>query len=326
MPEFSREAPVVKVLIDGNHEPLLQPLRIEWSVGGKRLDFAELELDHGKHKRHRKEFREWVGGKFHDANEVKIIVTVDDEEHTAHVGRLAVMKPEVDETTERLTFISRLEKWHFGKPLVGIRAYSPRGAGRTNPHDFSSKKFDDVVEVHEGFRDVVDNLKITLHDKVVFNLNLNGTVYGTMFKHHGLAPIPVFAPANIIPPPDPSHVIYGDDIITNWELNDVILYLCDAINSKEDVIANVTERQLSNQIGVPEGLIRNLKLRQGIYLNEALDDVLSPLGYGWFLDYAAGDKPRISVYYRPDGADDFGRELVGPSVQANELRPTSSST
>lgn len=293
---FSREAPEAKVFIDGAHEPLLHPLSIEWSVGGKSLDFAELGLDHGKSRQHREEFRKWVGGKFYDAHEVKIILTINGREETAHVGRLAVMKPEVDESTERLTFISRLDNWHFGKPLVGIKCFSPGQTGKDNPNEFGSAKFDDQNEF--DVVDFEDLQEVLLHDKVVFNPDRDGTVYGSKLSATDFKDALLFVPANLIEPAGDAAQPYPG--VALWELNDVILYLCQTLNLKEEVIANPTKNQLETWIGNIKGLIRNVKLRQGRYLNQVLDDVLEPLGYSWFLDYQE-DKPTIRVYWRPDG-------------------------
>lgn len=96
-----------------------------------------------------------------------------------------------------------------------------------------------------------------------------------------------------------------------WTLTKAVRYLCETLNPDETYIDNPTDKELTEieQSGF-EPQIRNVQIKSGVHLNEALDALLKPLGYTHFLTINKKKRPQIALR----------RRGVGP-VKQLELQP-----
>jgi len=116
-----------------------------------------------------------------------------------------------------------------------------------------------------------------------------------------------------------------------WTLPQVVHTLCRMLNPLEPYVRNPDLTDLesvlfSTDVSDDE-LVRNVSLGSDLWLSECLDQVLEPLGFGWFLDfddamaaagndklhtsfkfYKLGDGPRRKVYLQRPGTEAISRE------------------
>jgi len=99
-----------------------------------------------------------------------------------------------------------------------------------------------------------------------------------------------------------------------WTLPHVVQTLCWMLNPDEEWIENPRLDELQTALAiedvVPEDVVRNLTVSLNRWLPEALDDVLTPYGFSWKIEFGAepGDKDRLAFFARNTGVkvDVFG--------------------
>lgn len=216
---------------------------------------------------------------------------------TLHHGLIEDQHYSITPSGRELHLISKITNKMFGQPLYGQRQLNV----------FSG------AALHEQTMPVIANM-------MIFNPIVEGTVRGNMrlladYENNRSLFIDIESVRteegidyqNL--PPEWIEVVLGVSLgnpalsLTNWTLAHAVRYLCVEANKDETHIANPTLASLETLFGESDGqtsLLRNHGLPNGLYLPEALDNLLSPYGYSWYTDIS-GDKPKIVVVRMGDG-------------------------
>lgn len=189
---------------------------------------------------------------------------------------------------ERIIVTASIMPYHFGIQLRGGSFRRPTGGHDAVIHH------DQIV-----FNPVVDEL--------VENNRSNYSDTATVKYKHAVHPESVRTAAG---------KQYGQDSDSPsaWNLADVVLHLIWRCNSDETYITNPSEADVNAWLSDPP-TVRDLKIPAGKYLNEYLDLILAPYGYGWRLEYS------------DDGADVRSTAIVlfslndGQVVELYQQRP-----
>ena len=103
-----------------------------------------------------------------------------------------------------------------------------------------------------------------------------------------------------------------------WCLREIVDFLCQHLG----LAGNVNAPTQATIDSLPEDgtMIRNLKIRRGAYLTEALDAVLKPYGYYWLINFNALGGPTIEIYERglAPASVAYSRQLSGNTVDGSE--------
>lgn len=90
--------------------------------------------------------------------------------------------------------------------------------------------------------------------------------------------------------------------IAYWDLANAVRYLCVEANKNQTYINNPTLSELKSFFGTTQSqntILRNHEIPQGSYLPEALDSLLTPYGYTWYVNL--DDQPKIQIVKINDG-------------------------
>lgn len=104
-----------------------------------------------------------------------------------------------------------------------------------------------------------------------------------------------------------------------WTLSTAVHHLCWKLNAAEQHITNPTLGELQAVFDDEGSKLRNVVIRVGSYLNEALDVMLGPLGYTWFVDPETTGKPRLRFVRRGRGTERF-LQLQRPGDSFDAMR------
>lgn len=178
----------------------------------------------------------------------------DTDETLIHRGDYVRESAEVSQENEELLAQSQLRAYHFGGPLEEYDVHSP-----TNSAAFIE---DDVV-----FNPVVD-------DRVVFNRSsrVRFALDGFLWAHPEMADTTVGE-------------TFQEQTRNEWTLRQAVLSAIELLNPNEEFINNPSTTALDVLDDAPP--IRNVVIPLGTYLPQALDILLIPHGYNWFVDYEA---------------------------------------
>lgn len=184
-----------------------------------------------------------------------------------------------DESQE---FEARISRFHYGTPLRGLIELETEAGG-----------------------------EITIPEDIVFNPLLDGKVRGN--KRARAEGSPVFIHYECTRTQNGRELNdFGGDLDDSefeaeaddrlWTLAEAVQYLCEQLNPDETFIRNPDFADVEGTVDTSTSLLRNVKINLGLYLNEALDRLLQPLGYTWFVDPDAGEElGRITVIPRGTG-------------------------
>lgn len=257
-----RVAPNVLVFVDGNVEGALVPVQVQRSCGGQRLDTAELvgRLDTGN-----RIVDYALGSRKYLNKKIQVADTISGR--VFHTGIAVREDVTIEDGTESLRVISRTEPWMFGEPIVGRRTFSP-GKPNGEPIDLD----------------------------LIFNPVIDRTIEGNRAVQ-AQADHPLFV--------DPESVRTAaarteqGTSAQEWKLSEVLVYLMSYGNLGQFHITNSTPDHIRGVCDDARTEIRHLHLPHGLYLPEALDRVLTPLGYSWYLvQKGLGQKPAIQLFSR----------------------------
>jgi hypothetical protein len=301
----SRPSPTITVLIDGQPQANVRAIRVQRSTGGKRLDHAIVRVDLGKAGQRVQHFALPVA----ENREVQIVGALPNQPgkpFTYFWGKVRSTKLVIEDGREELELVCQITEELFGQPITGVSSWST-----------------------EWSKDV------EYLTPILFNPQLDGRIYGNASVAH-TATTPEGDPVRLVVDPesirtqaarqaqgevlsdgkDPS----ASDFL--WKLSEVVLYLCWRGNLDPSVdpefpepyIDNPSAADLQAVIDDANDLVRNLHLPQGLYLPDALDRVLAPLGYDWFvhLDADADYQPLIQVFKRGVGTGQVDVALQAP--------------
>lgn len=288
----SRPVAEITVLVDGQEVEYLKPLDVQRSAGGGRLDYARFQYD----LRHLQDQSLSAGG--NQEIEVRISSEVGGDQ-VIHWGKTQKARLVLDRNGREIYELeSRIEPFHFGKPLFGQVVYHG------------------IVDEHQ-----------TVAAPIVFNPMIDHRIYGNMRDDHPAEPgdFSVFVDPESARTPGAKFISGIEDEPQLWTLSKAVHYLCQVTNGDETYIKNpsigdieiivtdegsteVPEDEDEEGPPVVEDLVRDLRLRDGLYLPQALDQVLNPFGYSWFVALGEGER-QIVLYKRGVGLADLSIEL-----------------
>jgi hypothetical protein len=256
----ARNAPTFIVYRNGQIAPELQALRVQRSLGAQRLDHAELMIDTTKVPTFNglDDFSpfDYLGSSIDIKSSLGPYV---------HQGTVVQVAPRFNPKEAGLSLVSRTEEHQFGLTLFGQLHWNP----------------------------VLDEYFIS-DDDLLFNPTIDGKTQGNKhdsktYKNQQFAnqtqrvtnEIPIFLH------PDSSRSAAARQLHrgrnTSWVLSEVIYYLCWMANRQQTFLVNPTMEELRATLIDSVDLVRNLKVKAGSTLPEALDVALNPLGYYWRL-------------------------------------------
>lgn len=176
---------------------------------------------------------------------------------------------------------------------------------------------------------IYTSAKFQLDGPIVFNPEIDGRIVGNRASS-------VVSGSNYwwIDPDtarSPAAVTARGQSAKRWTLPQLVQTLCEMLNPLETYVRNPDLTDLEAVLvttGVTATeLIRNVSLGSDLWLSECLDQVLEPLGFGWFLEfddaiatsginklhtsfnfYKLGDGPWVSVYLQRPGTEAISRE------------------
>jgi hypothetical protein len=237
-----------------NANDYIEISRMVDSVGAQRLDTAVLV--HKLADVEDFDHSTWIG------LEVEIVRTQTSE--VVHWGKIELASPLLSaELGEILTLTSRADRFLLGGKITGaVAVWDPRIAA--------------PIEIYLG--------------GVVFNPEIDGNVYGNENNTFTSPDTYLFL--------DPESVrtaaarTYQGANITPWPLSQAVHYLLWTHNPNQPYVSNRPIGDLYAIFDDANDLIKDVHLPLDMYLCDALDALLIPLGYHWFIerrDLVGGD-------------------------------------
>lgn len=254
----SRRAPTWAVRRNGQLAPELQPLQIQRSLNGEHLDYAEITVDTKRVPTFSglDDFSPWE----YLGNQIDILAA---DGSYVHQGTVSWVSPRFNVKECSLAMVSRTEPYQFGLTLFGQLHWHP----------------------------VINEYFVTDHD-LIFNPTIDGKTQGNkhnsktyrneQFANQSIAvanEIPIFLNPEAVRT-SAARQLYGGRAVV-WALSEVLYYLCWMANRQQTFLVNPTLPELQNVVRDSVDLVRNLKIKNGSTLPEALDATLIPLGYHW---------------------------------------------
>lgn len=207
-----------------------------------------------------------------DNIEVKVFVVSNGQEKLVHWGHSSITSLSLENGVLPLSCTSRLEHFHFGELLNGMREALPG----------SSAEFTNEAKL--VFNPVID-------DKTMANR-------GTMGSGHYRFVDPESVRS------EPAATLHGLGGVNGtpelWNLIEATQYLCDVLNHGETYIKNPLLSNIEGVLDPRRTLLRNHHIPHGLYLPQALDALLHPFGYGWYINLDNG-RPEIWLFRRGVG-------------------------
>lgn len=221
--------------------------RVVQSAGGSRMDFAELTCALTD---------QLVDRNQPDSFSRQVHIRLPDSQQTLlGAGDYVAESASVQGQGESLSATVQQRSYYFGNPLSYYDCSSPLS-------DLNAFIEDDVV-----FNPTVDN-------KTLFNRSSkyrSGTGFsGFLWTHPELADTS-------------SGETYQGQTREEWTLREAVQSICELLNPSENLI----KRPLSIDLNILDDAppLRAVTIPLGTYLPQALDLLLIPLGFNWYLDY-----------------------------------------
>ena len=243
-------------------------LRVVQSASGSRLDFAELVYNLSDHLENRSQPEN-----FARMVDVKL---PDGDETLIHRGDYVRESASVEQGGESLMAQSQMRGYHFGNPLTGYDVFLVDA--------FSEFIQDDIV-----FNPMIDN-------RTLFNMsdkNRDGdATKGRLFLH------PECVTGTI-------GEAWQGQTSEEWTLSQAVRALCWLLNPDEEFVLNPETAVIDLLLVGPS--VRAVAVPIGTRLPQALDALMIPLGFNWYLDYStAGNllfgRPTIAIFQIGVGA------------------------
>lgn len=247
---------IVNLGVGGNAPADPQPFddvvctRVVQSAGGSRMDYADLSY----------RLTSSLVDRDQPANFIRRVhVRMPDGDRTLLCdGDYVSETASVEQSGEALTATVQQRSYYFGSPLKYYDVSSPL---ESDPETVSFIE-DDIV-----FNPRVD-------DKTVFNrsdVTRPGTGHsGYLWTHPELAD-------------DTVGETYQAQSRNEWTLHQAVQAVCELLNSDETFIKRPVIGDLEKLDDAPP--VRAVTIPLGTYLPQALDILLIPLGYNWYVDY-----------------------------------------
>jgi hypothetical protein len=195
---------------------------------------------------------------------------------------------QVDKSGESLKALSQLRGYHFGDPLTYYDCFNPFGS-------VTPQIEDDIV-----FNPSVDNqTQFNRSSKTRTGTGLSGFVW----SH----------------PEIPNTTVtetWQEQTRNEWTLKQAVQSICELLNPNETHIKRPGSTDLTKLDDAPP--LRAVRIALGTRLPQALDTLLIPLGYNWYVDYTE-TQPWIEFFKIGDGEKkELHMQAVGETLDLNE--------
>ncbi|NOX55584.1 MAG: hypothetical protein GXP27_14325 [Planctomycetes bacterium] len=253
----------------------LLPISISRAAGGRRLDTMVLQVD-----------LERAGWRLVDTtapvgtNRLIQVHAIDDQGNHRFLswGKMMAQQLIVDDGKETVRITARQDPYLFGRPLDGYLAV-------------------DSIDTQGTF--TVN----WVHRDVVFNPEVDGKIVGN--RHHVTDPNDesyYFLDPDADEEAHRGNLPASENVRERWTLAEAVHALCWLLNPDEDYYKNPTLAELDVALAPPvpdslnendpdfadkyedykRSIVRNHRIRRGLFLPEALDRLLTPYGFGWY--------------------------------------------
>lgn len=258
----SRLAIRPEVFINGEYDPTAHVNSCERWAGGRRLDTATIVLDIARRGQH---VVDRQAGENTDMV-CTVVASINGESRILHWGHIDIDTLTIGDEGETITLVSRVDRKHFGEPLFGQRQFNIRRGG-----------FTDVAKPMV-FNPEVDG-------RIRFNRRPPDYAAVSTFVDEGSALTESAWSLQLLPDgPQP------------WTLATAVIYLCWHANGGQRYIQNpLLDELVSVMQETADNPLRNVRLPNGHYLPEMLDQLLEPFGFTWCIDYVGEDSRKIRV-------------------------------
>ena len=287
----SRPGITPRVYLNSQLAPAARVLAVHRSTGGKRLDTCEFVIDDLR------PIEQFQIGSGTNA-ECLVVDSATGVDRIIHYGSISVTGVEIGHGDGR-KYTSRLEPYHFGRPLYGMLEADPFGQAQPLPKPRAGR----APEAPIGRRkQPKPNPDLASHNPadVIFNPRVNGRVEPNRHPGKGQAGFSYFID------PDSTRTKRsreGRRVAATgpepWNLVEAILYLCGNCNPDQTYIRNPTREELK-AVPVSEraDILQNFHITNGIYLPEALDKLLEPFCGGWYVEHLSASESVIRLFRR----------------------------
>lgn len=240
----------------------LHPTRIEFCAGGQRVQAITLEYDLGRTNQHiidtlcPKGINRQV-----EIREVDVFGAV---KRIVAWGKLATQPAQID-TTEKMTFIARMDKHLFGNPLGRIPFF--------HPVSLTSILVPDIVE---------------LDRPLIFNQEVDEIILANKSDKEWSARDDCFVFFDSMSVNTQAARSYHSQTPEKWRIFEAVHTLCWMLNPDETYVKNPTRADCYidlHELDDNHEVLRNVALKTGIFLPEALDQLLTAFGASWTVDF-----------------------------------------
>ncbi|HEY4263416.1 MAG TPA: hypothetical protein VGM98_24850, partial [Schlesneria sp.] len=204
----------------------------------------------------------------------------------------------VDGSTDTYSFEARIGDDHFGNKLETVPIWDPKADGGT-----------------AGRLDVMWPLVFNPEIDGIIEPNMSDHVDQSNKWHYLLDPESMRSQAsrNL-----QSH------LASYWKLSDAVLSLCWWLNPDQANIRNVTQADVKGAFSARDDLLKNVEIPIGTSLPEALDLLLTPLEYGWYLIYTLdqNQQRQSTVRFYQRGKGQFRQILMQRPGSIRDIRKT----
>jgi hypothetical protein len=232
--------------------------RVVQSASGSRLDYAELTWGLTGHLINRTQPANF-------ARMVDVRLPTSPTELKIHRGDYVRESMRIDTNEESLTAQSQMRPYHFGLPVTGYIAWNEQRSARYE-----------------------------IQDDVVFNPTIDGK---TEFNRSSL--YLVSSTAHLWAHPEAMDEyrgqVFNGQTRSEWFLGLAVYSMCIMLNATETFVANPDKATLLADLSAAPSM-RDVRIPIGTRLPAALDTLLIPHGYNWYLDYTTATKPTIKVF------------------------------
>lgn len=269
---LSLDAKELFVFVNGRRDKNLKVRQVEHTMGGSRLDSAEIFYDHaltGDLLEDCALFDEFDNREIEITNSRGVVL---------HWGKVAIVRPLLGPSYD-LALMSRTEPHHFGEPIVGRMVYSTTANGVTIARRDRPLIFNPILDGK-----ITPNKSGITGAGFFYFLDETSSYTEAALKFQKE---PITDPKKLKP----------------WRLQDCVRYLCGVANEEQEFIRNPDGRLLDREIEDSEGdLVKDFHIPDGIMLPQALDMLLTPFGYQWQVVYLAKGSRQIFVQKKGRGA------------------------
>lgn len=268
----SRDAIRPEIWLNGEYDPHSELEYCERSAGGDKLDYAVIRFDLAR--RGNRLADRLIGGELDF--ECEIFATARSNRLVLHWGVVEQVEPNINPNDETIRLVSRISNRHFGRPIWGQRHYNPQTA------------------------------QVPLLDQpIVFNPIVNARPYPNM---RGTPLSPLGSPLFLAPEvarTQAGAAYHDTSERVPWTLAGAVSYLCAECNFDQRRIYNPTLSELtafvSQYVSDSGQLLRNVHLNNGLYLPEALTQILEPFGFGWYVKLLGPGQRKIELFRAGEG-------------------------